>query len=379
MIDGMLRFLGKHIYFPFSESKQHSELQGREVSRIDTFSPVTTYPPSEMRTVSKRIIPIVSFDGGGTRGVYTLELAVHLEDALRDKLKQPSLKLVDAVKYVGGTSVGGIIALGMAKGYSMHEINDLFNKHIPEIFSRDVLSDIDYIFCNKPRYSRSKLDALAKELFQGKEAKSAVVPFAVTTTQLNEHMNVRILTREQMHEGFYGDALFEDLVNMTSAAPTYFAPYEFRGEYFTDGGVSLNNPEVATWSEARNYYGPDNEFVMCSFGTGITPTPLNQNPSKESYDWGWATWVNDENILNAVLNGSSMAAEAEMQRIFGAKGRNYRMQTIMNQNIPLDTTDPKLLEQLREEARTWIQSHQRQWDEMVDVICEAWQQTQANQ
>src|SRR4051812_33840050 len=62
-------------------------------------------------------------DGGGIRGVLSLEVLKRIEDTLRAKSTQPAtFRLSDYFDYIAGTSTGGIIAAGLSTGMSVDEI-----------------------------------------------------------------------------------------------------------------------------------------------------------------------------------------------------------------------------------------------------------------
>ncbi|MCB0311689.1 MAG: patatin-like phospholipase family protein, partial [Calditrichaeota bacterium] len=60
---------------------------------------------------------ILALDGGGIRGILTLEILVRLEATLREKLgRQQDFVLADFFDFFAGTSTGAIIAAGLAMG-----------------------------------------------------------------------------------------------------------------------------------------------------------------------------------------------------------------------------------------------------------------------
>jgi patatin-like phospholipase/acyl hydrolase len=69
---------------------------------------------------------ILSLDGGGIRGVLTLEYLDVIETMLRERFKDPNLLLCDYFDLVGGTSTGSIIAAGLARGMTVEEIKKLY-------------------------------------------------------------------------------------------------------------------------------------------------------------------------------------------------------------------------------------------------------------
>lgn len=68
---------------------------------------------------------ILSLDGGGIRGVLTAALLKHLED------QSPFL---DKIHLFAGTSTGGILALGLAKGLTPAQLIKLYQDNGDKIF-----------------------------------------------------------------------------------------------------------------------------------------------------------------------------------------------------------------------------------------------------
>ena len=102
-----------------------------------TISATTTSLPD-----ANRPFRVLSLDGGGSKGVYTLGVLKEVEAIV----KAPLCNVFDLVF---GTSTGSIIAALIALGYSISEIEALYFKLIPNIMS-----------C---RFSRGRTKALKKE------------------------------------------------------------------------------------------------------------------------------------------------------------------------------------------------------------------------
>ena len=77
-----------------------------------------------------RRLRILSLDGGGLRGIFTLRLL----QALERECRQPVQELFD---YVIGTSTGGILALALFHcGFTIEECVDLYRELGAEAFQR---------------------------------------------------------------------------------------------------------------------------------------------------------------------------------------------------------------------------------------------------
>jgi uncharacterized protein len=70
-------------------------------------------------TLPKRIL---SLDGGGIRGILTLEYLGVVESLLRKRSGRDDFRLCDYFDLIGGTSTGSIIAAGLACGMLVDQL-----------------------------------------------------------------------------------------------------------------------------------------------------------------------------------------------------------------------------------------------------------------
>jgi len=76
----------------------------------------------ETKFVPSRPRKLLALDGGGIRGVTSLEILLKIEQDLATATGQgSSFRLGDFFDYIGGTSTGAIIAAGLAVGKSVQE------------------------------------------------------------------------------------------------------------------------------------------------------------------------------------------------------------------------------------------------------------------
>ena len=72
---------------------------------------------------------ILALSGGGYRGLFTSTVLARLE-------QQAQRPIGDCFDLIAGTSIGGVIALGLALGKSAESIKKMFLDHGEEIFTR---------------------------------------------------------------------------------------------------------------------------------------------------------------------------------------------------------------------------------------------------
>jgi patatin-like phospholipase/acyl hydrolase len=79
---------------------------------------------------------LLALDGGGIRGVLTLEILAGVEEIVRRKLARPDAVLADYFDYIAGTSTGAIIGTCLAIGMSVKEVRAFYLNNGPAMFSR---------------------------------------------------------------------------------------------------------------------------------------------------------------------------------------------------------------------------------------------------
>lgn len=96
---------------------------------------------------------ILSLSGGGYRGLYTATVLAELEEALGGTPLARSFDLIT------GTSVGGILALGLALEIPAARLAELFEHHGQQIFQRQ------FSFCGyfRARYGSTSLRKLLSQ------------------------------------------------------------------------------------------------------------------------------------------------------------------------------------------------------------------------
>src|SRR5260370_25913082 len=102
----------------------------------------TDAPPSH---AAARPFRVLSLDGGGAKGVYTLGV-------LREVEAMANAPLCEVFDLIFGTSTGSVIAALIALGYNTYDIEQLYFTIIPRIM--------------KHRFAKSRADSLKMEAYK---------------------------------------------------------------------------------------------------------------------------------------------------------------------------------------------------------------------
>jgi patatin-like phospholipase/acyl hydrolase len=282
---------------------------------------------------------ILSFDGGGIRGLVTLAL-------LKRLLALHSGLLAD-VDLVAGTSTGGIIALGLAAGKSVDELISLYQDNGGEIFDDSWLRDIrDLDGVAGAEYDQTNLEARLRSLFADMRLRD--LPKRVLIPSFNlDNQDPDPAKRTWSPKFFHnfpgpdsdGDESVVDVALDTSAAPTYFPSHGT----FVDGGVVANNPSMAALAQTQDPRNTDpipplSEVVVLSLGTGDNLSFV----SGADHDWGLAQWAKP--LVNLLLDASMGVADYQCRRLL--KDNYRRIDPIFPQNVNIKLDDWKRAQEL---------------------------------
>lgn len=227
---------------------------------------------------------ILSLDGGGLRGVLTLEYLATIETMLGKRSGRADFRLCDYFDLIGGTSTGAIIAAALACGMSVDELKKLYREigetvFRPSILPKGILSPKfpskrvqqaldDYLGADvtlDDERIRTGLMVMTKRLDTG------------SPWPLHNHPGAAYAAQD-------GRLLLSQVVRASTAAPTYFEPERLAitsrdgsvtDGAFIDGGVTpFNDPALQLLMLAglqghgwRWPMGSD-KVLLVSLGTG---------------------------------------------------------------------------------------------------------------
>src|SRR5262245_28150258 len=86
----------------------------------------------------KKIGPrkLLALDGGGIRGMLSVEILARIEELLQEKYSNPNLKLCDYFDYIAGTSTGAIIAAALSFGMTVDQVRKFYETSGEEMFQK---------------------------------------------------------------------------------------------------------------------------------------------------------------------------------------------------------------------------------------------------
>jgi hypothetical protein len=230
---------------------------------------------------------LLALDGGGIRGVMSLEILRKIEQDLATATgKGASFRLGDFFDYIGGTSTGAIIAAGLAMGKSVQELIDFYIEAGPLMFEKTSLIGRLRSFYQADPLREKLNDVFGERTLGAKDLRSLLLvvtrnattdsPWPVSSNPLARY-NDRDRPDSNLQIPLW------QLVRASTAAPVYFPPEIVEWDkddpaktfFFVDGGVtSYNNPafllfRMATLPQYRlNWPTGEDRMMLISVGTG---------------------------------------------------------------------------------------------------------------
>ena len=243
---------------------------------------------------------ILALDGGGVRGALTIGFLEQLERTLRERHGRPSLTLCDYFDLIGGTSIGAIIAVGLAIGMEVAEIKHESLKMAGEVFSKRKWKRWQASFDVKPLEEH-----LARICGDRTLADSSIrTGLCIVTKRVDTGSTWPLINHP--HGKYFkenGQILLRDALRASAAAPVYFVPTKIEispGQYgaFVDGGVSMaSNPALQLLLLATLSGFPfgwptgEDQLLLVSVGTGVSRQRYDVDDVVEGKAWNWATRI----------------------------------------------------------------------------------------
>ncbi len=322
------------------------------------------FQPKSLESGRDGRFKILSLDGGGTRGIIPLKVLAHLE-----RLIGPAHETFDLI---GGTSTGGMIALGLSRAIPATAILDVYLNRSGELFVENshpwvhnavaaVASSVGVgretllrALFNNPVYSDIGVKRITAELFGQSAMKDALTNVLITAVDvtLPHSPTTCFFHNLDRPSAFYA---MQDVARATSAAPTYFPQVQLGGLKYVDGGLTCNNPALECHLHASTYrIRPESEYCL-SLGTGFSDVEGIGNDNHNLLYWA-------HSIFPTV---SSAASNTVDERLTGILGDRYlRITPRLEHEIPLDACNYAALRALEEVGQQLVEERQ---DDIRDI------------
>ncbi len=252
------------------------------------------------RMAAKGPKKILALDGGGIRGMMTVEILAAIEGLLRDKqppTTRDAFVLADYFDFVAGTSTGAILAACIAMGMSTSKIREFYLQSGADMFDKaSLLKKWKYQYNDGGLANKLKQE-LGADTTLGSDRLRTILMMVMRNASTDSHWpiwnnpkakyNRRVREDGSPRSDCNLDIPLWQLVRASTAAPTFFPPevvtfaqgtpdeYRF---IFVDGGITTyNNPAFQAFIMATtepyqvNWPTGEDKMLLVSIGTGTNP------------------------------------------------------------------------------------------------------------
>lgn len=264
---------------------------------------------------------VLAMCGGGVRGLYSITLLSKWERRLADKTGQNDLNIASYFDLLAGTSIGGILALGLASGKNARYLAELLNTHRKEIFPKKrEWFGLPLLWAAK--YEATPLKDLLEQEFglrtMGELTSRCIIP------AVNISTGQPLMFKTGHLDEYVRDPLVKvsDVALATSAAPTYFPPHKCQSPdlnaYMCDGGLIANSPALIAFHEAVHKLGWQQESVhVLGIDALNAPSTIDHGTiGKAGY---WKLWGKGERLIDITMSSNSAMQDYMLKQVIGQR------------------------------------------------------------
>jgi len=336
---------------------------------------------SPQKSPKRKLIRILSLDGGGIRGIIPALILQEIERKLKTKKH-----LTQCFDMMSGTSTGGIIVLLLntpdsdrKPKYRASDVVKLYQNLGSTVFNQSwwhYLTTLNGWIDEK--YSSDNLKKNLKKFYGDCRLQDSLTNIIIPAYDISQDDYVFFKSDKAKHDPSR-DFYFKDIGQSTSAAPTYFKPARIQDinqkKMYTliDGGVALNNPTMSACVHALKLFGRDCDFLVISIGTGTNNPVAPGKLSFEGKDFncgGKLEWAPD--ITKILMNATNEVVDYQMRKIFkddkGIK-KYHRFQVSLDaQHTAFDDASPENIRALEKYANDIIKSNQAELTQIAHLL-----------
>jgi predicted acylesterase/phospholipase RssA len=287
---------------------------------------------------------ILALSGGGFLGMYTAVALQQLEG-------RAGVPLARCFDLLAGTSIGGVLALGLAYEVPMRRMAQLFVERGPEVFSDRALPagtvgrlmDLTRSVLG-PKYSGAPLRAALEQEFGERTLGGAKHDVVITAVDVNDCRTKVFKTPHAASSRGDGTLQAVDVAMAACAAPAYFPSVRIGGRLFADGGLYAVAPDQVALHEAQQFIGVDPARVhMLSIGTAVRRYhPRNGIPD----DAGAVGWLAEGRLVLTLLAAQQQHVQAMMEDRLGERYLRLDADWPAESRLGIDVATPHAIEAL---------------------------------
>lgn len=303
---------------------------------------------------------ILALTGGGMRGLFTATVLDQIE-----RIKKASIREYFSV--FAGTSIGGVLAIGLAVDIKPSTMRNAIREHGPSIFRRQrwtrgwnafdlfvspygqkpLRETINAILGDKAEMTLEQIDA----------------PLIVTAVELNRAVAKVFASKPLATPEDNLSVKLIDVALATSAAPTFFPPHRIDDRVYLDGGLIANAPDLVAAQRCVERFGTKlDDLHVLSVGTAAKESRGDVRIRAP----GRFGWLIRHGLFEITIDSQADLAVSQVRAFLG--DRFYRIDRSPNIKIGLDDTRTEKLdelERLAKEAIDEFRENRRAWNRFL--------------
>jgi hypothetical protein len=270
-----------------------------------------TEPTVEQSTRTERPFRILSLDGGGAKGFYTLGVLDEIE-------KNVGRPLHECFDLIFGTSTGSIIAALLARGDSVEQVLKLYKEHVPAIMKPEDTAQ-----------RTAALNKLANTVFADTKVEHFKTGIGIVATNWQDERPFIFKASVSQARGsvgsfipFFGCSVADAVISSCSASP-FFETHTINksnGDVveLADGGFCANNPTLYAIADATvGLHQEAKNLRVVSLGVGSYPAPsIWKKIGRIRGGWGLIRHGFNSDFLQKILGINTCSMEVLRNVLF---------------------------------------------------------------
>lgn len=316
--------------------------------------------------VKGRGIRILTIDGGGTRGLVTLQTLRKLVELTQ----KPVHQLFD---YICGVSTGAILAFMLGLFHmSLDECEELYRKLGADVFSQNVIVGTvkmswSHAFYDSQTWENILKDKMGSSLMIETARNPTCPKVAAVSTVVNRGITPKAFVFRNyghfpgVNSHYLGGCQYKmwQAIRASSAAPGYFAEYALGNDLHQDGGLVLNNPSALAMHECKCLWPDVPLECIVSLGTGRYESDVRNT----------MTYTSLKTKLSNVISSATDTEEVHIMLDGLLPPDTYfRFNPVMCENIPLDESRNEKLDQLQLEGMQYIERNEEKVKKLAEIL-----------
>ncbi|XP_006859345.1 PREDICTED: calcium-independent phospholipase A2-gamma isoform X1 [Chrysochloris asiatica] len=311
-------------------------------------------------------IRILAIDGGGTRGVITIQTLRKLVELTQKPIHQ----LFD---YICGVSTGAVLAFMLGLFHmSLDECEELYRKLGSDVFSQNVIVGTvkmswSHAFYDSQIWEKILKDRMGSSLMIETARNPTCPKVAAVSTVVNKGITPKAFVFRNyghfpgINSHYLGGCQYKlwQAIRASSAAPGYFAEYALGNDLHHDGGLLMNNPSALAIHECKCLWPDVPLECIVSLGTGRYESDAKNTMMHTSL----------KTKLSHVINSATDTEEVHIMLDGLLPPDTYfRFNPVMCENIPLDESRNEKLDQLQVEGLKYIERNEEKMKKAAKIL-----------